>query len=270
MYEPRRFTLTLLVAVMAICATALVACGGDDDDAEEDPTATRSPAGTAAITLTADETPAETGTPGETGTPAADATGTIVPTPASTPLPCPVEETVCGSARALETLLRDDVAAVVAGAEPVTVTCDATPAAGIDVNAAVCEGASPGEMRTGYRVAAWQSEGSILPEGELLDYLQQWVDQGPLELAAVGCPTGSNGFAHCADVFAVVFTPPGGETLFEIIMSRFTVPVPRPTAFITGNIELNQPVVDGGVHELALPFVDLDGGTTTYHSYRTQ
>jgi hypothetical protein len=67
-----------------------------------------------------------------------------------------------------------------------------------------------------------------------------------------------------------VFTPAGGETLFEIIMTRSTMPVPRPTAFITGNVELNRPVVDGGVHELALPFVDLDGGTTTYHSYRTQ
>lgn len=193
----------------------LAACGGGE---EETPSPTP--------TLTPTPTPTVTPTPTPTATPTPTPTVTPTPTPTVTPSPtpfgggeCPVGPAGCDFATRLNQWVgNEDVDFLVSVTEVKEYECPGPEPSGLGGPFPLCDGATPGEHRSGYLTARRASEGAVLSEEGYREFLRQWLtaadpttsdEYGPGEwrLYSLGCLEPQAGDASsCSERFTVVLS----------------------------------------------------------------
>lgn len=177
--------------------------------------------------------------------PAASLDSTVTATPArpdvaaATPAECPVSGDACAfAARLNNALTNGDVAAIVGLAASQSYICSGTGTpTGLGGASPLCDGASAGTTRSGYPVAGYGSEGSVLSAEAYGAYIQSFVAQadssahdsagsGALRLVGVGCSAASSAAGKpCADgkPFVVVFSEIAKRSGAPRLVLAFTV-----------------------------------------------
>jgi len=154
--------------------------------------------------------------------------------------------------------------AVAALTRPFEYACPGAGPAGAGAPYPLCNDATAGERRTGYAVAALQSEGSVEPREGLVLLLGRWVTgdgvpatttaQPRVGLASVGCPLVADA-ADCSERFAVVLMRGDGIGLLRFGVQRDDPGnAPRITQTITGLIGVNPKMVSGGDDDIPVVF----------------
>jgi hypothetical protein len=205
----RNLVPTFLVAVALAASVLLVACSGDSDNGDADPSGSPAPAFT--------ETPASSPTEGAQSPVALPATPTAEPETATSEPDddCPIETVVCNIADSLDVALdQGNYGAIVELMQGREETCPGGAPQGAGGPFPLCEGAQQGEKRTGYQLSRRYSEGYFPGRDGVVLFLEGFVNaaspdvtdaygSGELRLQAVSCvtPAGDN----CEEA-AIIFT----------------------------------------------------------------
>ena len=132
---------------------------------------------------------------------------------------CPTEQSACDFASLLNGWVRTaDIDAIIGASEPTIFICPRPTPMGIGYLDSLCEGASAGESRAGYRYEMQESEGSVLNEKDLRNEIKSWIESddpsksddygsGQVRFASIGCPRPEPAAdPSCESHFSVVFT----------------------------------------------------------------
>lgn len=218
----------LFIGLTVAFAALMVACDGDDepDTPDSTPTAATS-ASPAASTTTASETPSPSAT-------ATQDAPTATPEPGDAEEPeCPIEEVVCNIGDSVEAALADgNYGAIIDLMQARDETCPGGQPQGAGGPFPLCDGASQGEVRTGYQVARRYSEGGIVDSEGAITFLEGFVNavtpqatdahgDGQLRLQGVSCAQQSGERCQMATVF---FTAILEQSRRELLI--FWIPLP--------------------------------------------
>jgi hypothetical protein len=146
------------------------------------------------------------------------ASATAAPSPPGL-VGCNLDAEVCAFAATLNRwLLTPDVDAILARTAPEQFECPGPRPQGLGGPYPLCDGAAPGERRSGYTVVRLQSEASVVSAQGYRDLVRTWIESadparrdefgpGTQRLYGIGCPAASaGGPASCRERFATVFS----------------------------------------------------------------
>lgn len=257
MRELRSKIRTALVglAVVAVAGFA-VACGGDGDDGDDAATATPG-AATAVGTR-----PAATASPVATGTASA--------------APCPVRDEICERAGEIEAALRaGDFDAIIGDTPGEAVTCPAN-SQPLDGTYPLCDGATGGEVRYGFPIGTYQSEGGRVTIEGVREAMRIWRDgvvgrSGAEAITArtVGCAETDTA---CDEIYALVFAEDDSSGAAETEISLINLVFAEGDTggelvnLLAGTPTLNAPLIEGGAHDVGILFGGAAGTSATYRA----
>lgn len=202
------------------------------------------------------------GVPSPSGNATATAAPAASPTTAGT-MPgtaCPFAASVCDFARQTEARLsRGDVAGIIGDAPGRAVTCTTGVNPGLGADFPLCTGAVAGEVRFGFEVGAFQSEGGMTDRAGLAGGISNWLasidparsdrlGSGAVRAFTIGCPDARTTI-DCRLGFSLVFSAIHTGGVRDFLMLVFTpdaAGTPKVVGLYTGLASLNMLYLTGG------------------------
>lgn len=234
----------LLVAIVALTANG---CGGyrGTDDADCEAEATRTSVAPAV-------------------------SPTLVASPASAPTPepdCPVDEELCEYARRVESLLHAGlVDELLDDSRGVPTICPNGVNEGLDETFPLCEGATPGEIRYGFKAGTFQAEGYTTDRDGTKEIISGWARDPRVRAYTIGCKDAAPA-PRCEGLFTLVLSVPAStdRPFLGLVVKRSDGPE-EIVATYNGYamMQMFGEYVDGGLAEIGVDPLDPSTGPTRF------